>query len=116
MITTYHEFPHNRFQKKHTLGQGSYGKVFLAKDTMYNTDVAIKKSKIPLDYDGIPPSYLREIVILRELDHPNIVKLLEVVLTDNELYLVFEYVETDLKQMLLDDPEYFTLENVKSII
>jgi serine/threonine protein kinase len=49
---------------------------------------------------------------LRELDHPNIVELLEVIIAGNRLYLVFEYIETDLKKLMEKDPAYFTPERV----
>ena len=52
--------------------------------------------------EGIPSTALREIALLQELDHPGIVKLLDVV-TDmdaNRLDLVFEYFHVDLKKTL----------------
>jgi serine/threonine protein kinase len=71
--------------------------------------VAIKKSCIKLSNQGIPPTVLREIAILRQLgneDHPNVIKLLDVVhglFEDQQklyLYLVFEYCDCDLAHYL----------------
>lgn len=48
--------------------------------------------------EGIPSTALREIALLRELDHENVVCLLDVIHADKKLYLVFEYMEMDLKK------------------
>lgn len=50
--------------------------------------------------DGVPSTAIREISILRELNHPNIVRLLDVVNCKKSLYLVFEYLNQDLKKLL----------------
>jgi serine/threonine protein kinase len=59
--------------------------------------------------------FLREICFLRELDHPNIVKVLEIILTDDILYLVFELVDTDLKDVMANHRELLTPPNIRSI-
>jgi serine/threonine protein kinase len=51
-------------------------------------------------YLGIPTTALREIVLLRQLEHPNVVKLENVVMDAARLYLVFELVDTDLKKYM----------------
>ena len=48
--------------------------------------------------EGIPSTAVREISLLRELDHQNVVCLLDVIHADKKLYLVFEYMEMDLKK------------------
>jgi serine/threonine protein kinase len=58
---------------------GTYGKVYKAKKNADNSIVAIKKIKMEHCTEGIPQTTIREISFLRELDHPNIVKLLDVV-------------------------------------
>ena len=64
--------------------------------------VALKKVKIEHCDEGLPSTALREISLLQELDHPGIVKLLDIVHGDNgnKLYLVFEYFNIDMKKHL----------------
>ena len=52
--------------------------------------------------EGVPSTAIREISLLKELEHPGIVQLLDVVHADQKLYLVFEYLDKDLKK-LMDD-------------
>jgi serine/threonine protein kinase len=61
------------------LGEGTYGIVYKATGKSNNKTYAIKKIKIEDTDEGIPSTTLREINSLKELDHPNIVKLLDVV-------------------------------------
>ena len=62
--------------------------------------MALKKVKIEHCDEGLPSTALREMSLLREVDHPGIVKLLEIIPGENNLYLVFEFFNTDLKQYL----------------
>ena len=83
------------------LGEGAYGKVYLAEDLKNkNQRVAVKQLKSSSVEEGVPISSLREISLLKELNHVNIVKLMDVVHLPTNIVLVFEYVETDLKIML----------------
>ena len=50
--------------------------------------------------EGIPSTAIREIALLLELKHPNIVKLENVLHTDKKLTLVFEFMNCDLKDKL----------------
>ena len=49
----------------------------------------------------MPSTAIREIALLKELNHPNIVRLMSVVHSDTKLYLVFEYLDTDLKKYMV---------------
>ena len=60
----------------------------------------MKKVKIEHCDEGLPSTALREMSLLKEVNHPNIVKLQEIIHGENKLYLVFEYFNTDLKQYL----------------
>jgi serine/threonine protein kinase len=60
----------------------------------------LKKIRVEIEDEGIPTTALREIVLLRQLDHPNVVKLENVVMDPARLYLVFELIDTDLKKFM----------------
>lgn len=65
----------DRYEKMERLGEGTYGVVFRAKDTVTNQLVALKKIKLENEDEGVPSTAMREISILKELQpHPNIVQ------------------------------------------
>ncbi|XP_042021701.1 probable serine/threonine-protein kinase At1g54610 isoform X1 [Salvia splendens] len=86
------------FEKLDKIGQGTYSSVYKGRDLLTNKYVALKK----VCFDNMDPESVkfmaREILILRMLDHPNIIKLEGLVTskTSTSLYLVFEYMEHDL--------------------
>lgn len=88
------------YQKQEKLGEGTYGVVFKAIDKRTNQVVALKRIRLDQEEEGIPPTSIREISILKELHHPNVVGLNEVINSQGKLTLVFEYLEYDLKKFL----------------
>jgi len=62
-------------------------------DKKQNKIVAIKKMRLEITNEGIPKLCLREISILKECKHENILKLLKVILQNNIIFLVFEYLD-----------------------
>jgi len=56
----------------------------------------VKQIFIENQEEGIPSTALREISLLKELDHPYIVKLKDIVCNEQKLHLVFEYLDCDL--------------------
>ncbi|CAH1430926.1 unnamed protein product [Lactuca virosa] len=94
------------FEKLEKVGEGTYGKVYRARERATGRIIALKKTKLHEDDEGVPPTTLREISILRMLSRdPHVVKLLDVKQGVNKdgktvLYLVFEYMETDLKKFI----------------
>lgn len=52
------------------------------------------------EYEGVPSTAIREISLLRELRHPNVVALHEILHVDQKLYLVFEFLDCDMKKYL----------------
>ncbi|KAL4489202.1 hypothetical protein ABPG72_006266 [Tetrahymena utriculariae] len=107
----------DRFQCLQKIGEGTYGVVYKGFDTQTNTQVAIKKVKLDgQDQEGIPQSALREICILKELrDHQNIVKLKDVIyqMEHRKLFLVFEYVDYDLKKYM-ETIKHLTQHDIKA--
>jgi cyclin-dependent kinase 2 len=61
------------------LGEGTYGIVFKVRDRHTDKIVALKKIRLENEDEGMPSTAMREIAILKELDHTNIVKLLDVI-------------------------------------
>jgi len=82
------------------LGEGTYGKVYKARQIQGGQTVAMKKMKLDAEEEGVPSTAIREIALLKELSHENIVKLLDVFCSTNKLVLVFEFVENDLKKYM----------------
>jgi serine/threonine protein kinase len=89
-----------KYIKTTKLGEGTYGIVFRAKDQKGQEIYALKKIRLQADQEGIPSTAIREISLLKELNHINIVKLYEVMHSIKKLTLVFEYVEQDLKKVI----------------
>uniref|UniRef100_A0A4W4F2Q0 cyclin-dependent kinase n=1 Tax=Electrophorus electricus TaxID=8005 RepID=A0A4W4F2Q0_ELEEL len=88
------------FQKVEKIGEGTYGVVYKAKNKITGETVALKKIRLDTETEGVPSTAIREISLLKELNHPNIVKLLDVIHTENKLYLVFEFLHQDLKKFM----------------
>ena len=89
-----------KYEKTVKLGEGTYGVVYRAKDQKGQEIYALKKIRLQADQEGIPSTVIREISLLKELTHINIVKLHEVLHSPKKLTLVFEYVEQDLKKVI----------------
>jgi len=94
--------PVTEFEKLNRIGEGTYGVVYRARDTVSNEIVALKKVRMEREKDGIPLSGLREISLLLNLEHKNIVQLKEVVVGKHldSIFLVMEYCEQDLASLL----------------
>jgi len=80
------------------LGEGTYGKVRKARCRQTGEQRALKQMKISNREDGVPSTAIREIAILKELSHENIVRLIDVFCKPGELTLVFELMDSDLKK------------------
>ncbi|GAW12777.1 hypothetical protein ANO14919_021480 [Xylariales sp. No.14919] len=113
-----------KYDKLNDIEEGAYGWVARAKEIKTGKVVALKRLK--LDHDesmrtGLPETGLREIQILKDCSHKNIVKLQEVVVGEDtsrieNIFLVLEFVEHDLKSILEDMPEPFLASEVKSLL
>ena len=94
----------DRYEKLEMVGEGTYGVVYKARDTVSGEIYALKKIKLETEQEGIPSTAIREIALLKELQHPNIVRLVNVLHTDKKLTLVFEYLDQDLKKLIDTTP------------
>jgi CTD kinase subunit alpha len=82
------------------VGSGTYGKVFKGVHVYTKDMVALKKIRMEGERDGFPVTAIREVKLLQSLNHPNIVKLREVMVEKNDCYMVFEYLSHDLTGLL----------------
>ncbi|KAK9472971.1 kinase-like domain-containing protein [Dipodascopsis tothii] len=94
------------FQRLEKIGEGTYGVVYKARDTTNgNRVVALKKIRLEAEDEGVPSTAIREISLLKEMRHENIVSLFNIVHADNhKLYLVFEFLDLDLKKYMESIP------------
>jgi len=90
----------DNYERIEKIGEGTYGIVFKAKDRKTSRIVALKQIRLENEDEGVPSTAIREISVLRELKHENIVELLDVVHNDNRLSLVFEFLDRDLKRYM----------------
>jgi cyclin-dependent kinase len=90
----------DKYQRMERVGEGTYGVVYKAKDKTTGELLALKKIRLEVEDEGIPSTAIREISLLKQLQHPNIVRLYDVVHTDKRLTLVFEFLDQDLKKYL----------------
>ncbi|XP_038163823.1 LOW QUALITY PROTEIN: cyclin-dependent kinase 13 [Cyprinodon tularosa] len=107
-------------------GEGTYGQVYKAKDKDTGEMVALKKVRLDNEKEGFPITAIREIKILRQLNHKSIINMKEIV-TDKEdaldfkndkgaFYLVFEYMDHDLMGLLESGLVHFNENHIKSFM
>lgn len=94
----------NKYQVMHLVGEGAYGIVLKCRDKETGAEVAIKKFKESEDDELVRKTILREVKVLQMLNHPNIVNLIEAFRRGGKLYLVFEYVEKTVLEILEEHP------------
>ncbi|EXJ95241.1 CMGC/CDK/CDC2 protein kinase [Capronia coronata CBS 617.96] len=90
------------YQKIEKIGEGTYGVVYKARDlSNAGRIVALKKIRLEAEDEGVPSTAIREISLLKEMNDPNIVRLFNIVHADgHKLYLVFEFLDCDLKKYM----------------
>lgn len=102
-ILLFYIYPYQYEAQAHMLSPiGTYGVVYKAKDLKNgNRIVALKKIRLEAEDEGVPSTAIREISLLKEMSDPNIVRLLNIVHADgHKLYLVFEFLDLDLKKYM----------------
>ncbi|KAJ1995023.1 Cyclin-dependent kinase catalytic subunit [Dimargaris cristalligena] len=105
----------DNYIKVEKVGEGTYGVVYKARQRNTGRIVAMKKIRLESEDEGVPSTAIREISLLKELDHDNIVRLLDIVHSEAKLYLVFEFLDLDLKRyMETTAPLGLSAEHVKS--
>ncbi|KAF0691546.1 Aste57867_17258 [Aphanomyces stellatus] len=109
-----------KYQLETVLGQGSYGQVVRCKHVATGEVVAIKKIRNvfsdPIDAKRI----LRELCILRQLNHRNIVQIKEIICPADisrfqDIFVVFEFLPSDLEK-LLHSPQFLSAEHIRWLL
>jgi len=107
------------------IGEGTYGEVFKAREKDTGDLCALKKVRLENEREGFPITAIREIQILRQLKHLNIVNLKEIIMdareineikNDTAFYLVFEYCDHDLFGLLDSGLIQLNIEHIQSFI
>ncbi|KAL7235711.1 hypothetical protein ACSBR1_019076 [Camellia fascicularis] len=103
------------FEKLDKIGQGTYSSVYRARDFETGKIVALKKVRfVNMDPESVR-FMTREILILRQLNHPNVMKLEGLVISkvSGNLCLVFEYMEHDLAGLIASPTIKFSEPQIK---
>jgi len=109
----------SNFERLNHIEEGSYGWVSRAREIGTGEVVALKKLKMDSnDTGGFPVTGLREIQCLMEARHKHVVDLREIVVGNelDEVYLVMEFLEHDLKTLQEDMSEPFMPSEIKTLL
>ncbi len=109
-----------RYRKINFLGEGQFATVYKAEDIEDNGQiVAVKKIKLGISSeakDGINRTALREIKLLQELHHPNVITLKNVFGQKSNISLIFDYMDTDLEVVIRDPTIILSPSNIKAYL
>ncbi len=108
--------PLSKFDILEKVGEGTYGVVYKARDLETRETIAIKKIRFQHEDEGIPSTAVREVSLLKSLNHPNIVLLKEVIYNNENLNLIFEFSENDLKRLIKKHKEPLEKNRIKSFM
>ncbi|XP_069785314.1 cyclin-dependent kinase 17-like isoform X2 [Narcine bancroftii] len=100
------------YVKLDKLGEGTYATVYKGRSKLTDNLVALKEIRLEHE-EGAPCTAIREVSLLKDLKHANIVTLHDIIHTEKSLTLVFEYLDKDLKQYLEDCGNVIHIHNVK---
>ncbi|XP_045405408.1 cyclin-dependent kinase-like 4 isoform X4 [Lemur catta] len=105
-----------KYEKLAKIGEGSYGVVFKCRNKTSGQVVAIKKFVESEDDPVVKKIALREIRMLKQLKHPNLVNLIEVFRRKRKMHLVFEYCDHTLLNELERSPNGVADGVIKSVL
>ena len=112
------------YEEISVIGHGAYGTVYKGYDLKTSKIVAMKRIRIQITEEGLPISTIREIAYLKHLekyDHPNIVKLLDVIngprlSNEQSVILIFEYIDFDLNTYMRNFSGNLSLCKIKDLM
>jgi cyclin-dependent kinase 7 len=102
------------YTKKGELGAGTFGVVYDGERKEDGLRVAMKKIRMGERRSGVSFTAIREIKILQELKHEHIVGLLDVFIHHQSIFLIFEFMQTDLEAVVLDKSIPLSAADIKS--
>ncbi|GAA5872715.1 hypothetical protein JCM8547_006323 [Rhodosporidiobolus lusitaniae] len=108
--------PTELYERLVQVGEGTYGKVYKARNVETGGLVALKRIRMEAEKDGFPVTAVREIKLLQGLRHSNVVELVEMLVSKGHVYMVFEYVDHDLTGVLNHPTINFTPAHLKSLM
>ncbi|KAG9290339.1 hypothetical protein G9A89_007070 [Geosiphon pyriformis] len=115
-LTPLNQKPTELYEKLVQVGEGTYGKVYKARNSETGAIVALKRIRMETEREGFPITALREIKILQDLDHEHVVKLLEIMVVKGSVYMVFEYMDHDLTGVLSNPQIKFEPQHIKCLM
>ncbi|KAF9921327.1 hypothetical protein FBU30_008681 [Linnemannia zychae] len=106
------------YEKLNRISEGTYGVVYRAKDRVTGEIVALKKLKLDQEKNGFPITSLREIYTLLLAKHPHIVNVREIVVGDTltQIFIVMDFIEHDLKELMSGMRAPFLQSEVKTLM
>ena len=105
----------NKYEVIGIVGEGAYGIVYKCKNKETGKYVAIKKFK-EIGDDLIKKTMKRELKMLQRLHHPNIVEFQDAFKRKGNLFLVFEFVDKNLLELIEENPKGLDPNIIKTII
>ncbi|CAK5085188.1 unnamed protein product [Meloidogyne enterolobii] len=105
----------DRYRMTKKVGDGTFGEVSLAIKLDTGDVVAIKRMKKKF-YSWDEAMNLREVKSLKKLNHPNIIRLREVIRENDILYFVFEFMQENLYELMKERDRYFPENSIRNII
>jgi len=73
-----------QYEKVEKIGEGTYGVVYKARDRETNETIALKKIRLEQEDEGVPSTAIREISLLKEMQHGNIVRFVAILCFSNK--------------------------------
>ncbi|SAL95362.1 hypothetical protein [Absidia glauca] len=97
------------------VGEGTYGEVFKGVCKKTRANVALKRIHLNISQSGVPTTTMREVALLKEIKHTNVIRLVDLIHFDTIIYLVFDYCDIDLRRYMDNvGREGVTMKHIKS--
>ncbi|KAI8336794.1 kinase-like domain-containing protein [Chlamydoabsidia padenii] len=109
------EDPSILFEKIGQVGEGTYGKVYKARNCKTGQLMALKRIRMKTEKEGFPITAMREIKLLQKLKHERVVLLQEIMVSKGSVYMVLEYMDHDLSGILGNPDFRFEPAHAKSL-